>query len=287
LILAGNQITVRNVIVSYVVAAIAHNCILFTISFYFVRRNEPGMLSFPINWGLARDYLRFTWRTFTSSLLKAGNQNVENLIIAYFTSTEMAGMYKILHNILTPVRFISAPLSQLAYPKLVRLYEQQQFKQITAYLISTNKVILCVALPYVAAAVLLLHPVLQLLNSDYVLPNMRVSFAMLGVAFVVQAMFGWWVRAYSNAKNPNYSITMGVFQSLYIILIGALCTWRWGVHGFCGSYLAMVVMASAYWMRKLRAIEDGDTLLVGDQTSVQDRPSVAPQTTLQRTCPLG
>lgn len=65
--------------------------------------------------------------------MKAGNSNIDNLLIAYFINAHMVGIYQIIKKILSPIGNFTSPFSMLVYPKLVNYFETQQkekFKEI-------------------------------------------------------------------------------------------------------------------------------------------------------------
>ena len=66
----------------------------------------------------------FNFKTFISSSLKAGNNNIDTLLIAYFINANMVGIYQIIKKILTPSSFIVKPFSMLLYPKLIKYFEK-------------------------------------------------------------------------------------------------------------------------------------------------------------------
>ena len=60
----------------------------------------------------------------------------------------------------------------------------------------------------------------------------------------------WWVRAFSNTVNPNYSIYMNLFATFFQLTFTIFLTKYFGFLGMLVSFIIMNTFILGFWLRK-------------------------------------
>ena len=60
----------------------------------------------------------------------------------------------------------------------------------------------------------------------------------------------WWVRAFSSTVNPNYSIYMNLFATVYQLIITILIIKYFGFIGMLVSIIIMNILIMGFWLKK-------------------------------------
>lgn len=166
---------------------------------------------------ILKEYWSFNIKTFTSSSLKAGATNIDNLVLSYYANAQMVGIYQTIKKMLSPLAFVIAPFSTLTLTKIVSYYESKNFlklhdivKKVTVKLLLINIVVL-------VALFLILEPFLTLQN---ITTNNKVYIAFFVLAiFYSLPLYIWWGRNFIILYNPMLPIYSNLLLSVNSIWI--------------------------------------------------------------------
>jgi O-antigen/teichoic acid export membrane protein len=244
-----NLTNLDDIIYSFLMASIVS--FLYTIYIFLNSYlKEFKNIKLQINKKILKEYWNFNIKTFLSSSLKAGNQNIDNLIIGYFLNTESVGIYQILKKILSPVLVIAAPFSSLVYPKLISFFETNQKEKFKNIIIKISLYILIFSLFYFSISYCFLNNILNLmsvsLNNKY-----DIYFILLALLVVINSQM-WWVKAFSNTVNPNYSVVGNLFATVYQLSVVVLITKYYGLVGMIISIVIMNILIYLYILQKVK-----------------------------------
>jgi O-antigen/teichoic acid export membrane protein len=217
-----------------------------SFAFYYIYRLDYLRVFVNKNMHLIKDYWVFNIKTFMSSSLKAGNQNVENLILGFFVNAEAVGIYQTLKKLLSPVAIAVQPLSMLLYPKMIQLYETKRIDDIQRMV---SKVSLCVL------AIVALYGVLINISLNYILHLMEIKYqhdylGYLIIIFFTSAISAllWWCRIFSNTVNPAYSLCMNLLATFYQLIFVSICAYFYGLNGVLFALLLLQVILGICWI---------------------------------------
>lgn len=198
------------------------------------------------------EYFKFSVSTFLSSSLKAGNQNVDTLIIGFFINPTQVGFYSLFRQFLAPISMIATPFASQIYPRFVQCVVERKRDLMRDTIRSGNRILLVGFL--VAAG--LIAPALYFYGQWNGLSFTTDHFTTFGVmafgTLLLQQM--WWARALSLSLNPNWSIYAGILSSAVMIFAGSLFVWLCGLVGAAITGLLSALLLTVYWNIKLRTV---------------------------------
>ncbi len=197
---------------------------------------------------LLKKYLTFNFKTFFSSSLKAGNKNVDNLILAYFFNAQIVAIYQIIKKILSPIAMIAKPFSTLVYTKLIKYYENNQKTKFRDIILKISFYIIIISIVYSLLSIVFVDKIFYLMNIEFI--STYNTYIIISAFIIIISSQMWWVRIFSNTVNPNYSIYMNLFAVLYQLCITILMSKYFGFEGMLYSMLLMQVLIYLYWLQK-------------------------------------
>ena len=219
------------------------------IVFYKEYFNEYGQEIFTFNKILFREYFNFVLKTFTSSLLKAGNHKVDTLILAFVIDVKTVGVYEIVKKIVViPINFISMPLSMLYYPKLVSAFKLKNIQDIRTIIFKTTFIIVSVCLFILFIEYIVLSQVLGYLNIVF----SEQYYMWLLLLFMFYVPVEWWSRIFSNSTNPVYSIYSNLTSMIYSLTVLVFFAYYFGIIGFLWALLVIKILIFIMWAYFLR-----------------------------------
>ena len=244
------HVNINYIIYSYIMASFFVT--LFIITIFTIRfLKEFRSIQIEKNRELIKEYISFNMKTFLSTTLKAGNNNIDNLILGYFTDTKTVGIYQALKNILAPVNFVATPFSMMTVSKLTKLYSQKKYKEfknlikiITFKIVqiaSVISILLYFALPYIL-------DILKIENNNY-----EIVFFML-IIYTLLIVSMWWSRIFATIVNPMMSVYGGIYILIHNLLITTLLTYLFGFYGLVSSFIIIYFIISIYFIKKLKEI---------------------------------
>lgn len=248
IILGSGGINLHQIISAGLVAAMSASV---TVYVFLLVKLVHSFIKIPvtINRGLIVDYLSFSLSTFLSTALKAGNQNIDTLVLGLVTDARLVGIYALFRQFLAPLAFISGPFATLAYPRFVQAVVDRRQTEIRAAIRQVNVKLIMV---YAGALILMIPAMigygwwlkLDLQSADY------LTFAiMIGSAFLSGQL--WWARPFSNAVNPNFSLQGNLFATLFLLTCIYPATSHFGLLGTSTVMLILGFGATIFWNSKL------------------------------------
>ncbi len=205
-------------------------------------------INYIYNKVILKEYWSFNLKTFISSSLKAGNQNIDNLIIAYFLNAQLVGIYQVIKKILSPLLIIASPFSSLIYPKLIHYFETNQKERFRKIIVKTSLYILIISMIYGFVMNFCYEFLLDYMRVTY-LPEYHLYYLLLLVLIILNSQM-WWVRAFSNTVNPNYSIYMNIFATLFQLTFTVVLSKYFGLEGMLSSMIFMNLAILLFWFQK-------------------------------------
>ena len=227
--------------------------VLITGSIYFLPIIElMGQLRHA---GLAkdqlRDYGRFTASTFLSSTLKAGNQNIDTILLGYLTSPAVVGVYDILNQFLMPLKVISSPFSSQITPRFVQSIASQKVDDVKDTIQHAGVLLTKISLPVFIAVTPLMIVYGQWNELNFRLEH-YTCFALLFLSAAMEQR-RWWVRSFSISTNPAVSVQAGTLSSIVAISsIIALASALGGLIGTAGGVFTKNVVVTFFWNKRLK-----------------------------------
>ncbi len=247
-ILILNKLFLIDIIYVFLISSIVS--FLYTISIFlksYIVEYKSVLLKF--NKPLLKEYWSFNIKTFLSSSLKAGNENIDNMLIAYFLNAQIVGIYQIIKKILLPISILSIPFSMLIYPRLIYFFETDQKEKFKNIIIKISTYILLIGILYSLFAHVFLDDIFDLMVVEF---NETYSYyyILIAVTSIITSSLLWWVRIFSNTVNPNYSLYMNLFATFYQLTITIYMTKIFGLEGLLISFMIMNMLIFVYWIKK-------------------------------------
>jgi len=259
------ELVLKNLLLIYMILTHENNsletilliyiCSSFLVYIYaliiFVKNFKKLFIGVTIcmNYEILKEYWHFNLKTFISSSLKAGNQNIDTLLIAYFINAEMVGIYQVIKKILSPINFIIKPFSMLVYPKLIKYFENKEVEKFKKLLFRITSYILLVVVVYNIVIFIGIEYILNILNIHF-LPEYNILLILMFIISTVSSTM-WWARIFSNVVNPNYSLYMNLFATCYQLSVTIFLVYIFGLMGMLGSIIIMHCILLFYWIKKV------------------------------------
>ncbi len=199
--------------------------------------------------GPLREFLAFSASTFASSTLKAGNQQIDTLVLAGVSGPGVAGLYGLFRQFLSPLAFASGPLSAIAYPRFVQAVAERRGAAVRSTVAAINNRL---AWGYGAMSVVIAVALGVYLDwmSIAVEPAQYAAFVLM----VVTAYNGgrlWWARPFSNAVDPSLSLKANLGASVALLATLWPAASIFGINGVAAMMAAVSVALSVWWRRQL------------------------------------
>lgn len=243
-----NKLFLIDIIYVFLISSIVS--FLYTISIFlksYIVEYKNVLLKF--NKPLLKEYWNFNIKTFLSSSLKAGNENIDNMLIAYFLNAHIVGIYQIIKKIVLPISMLSMPFSMLIYPRLIHFFETDQKEKFKNIIIKISTYILLIGILYSLFAYVFLDNIFDLMVVEF---NETYSYYYMLIALtsIFTSSLLWWVRIFSNTVNPNYSLYMNLFATFYQLTITIYMSKLFGLEGLLISFMIMYMLTFIYWIKK-------------------------------------
>jgi O-antigen/teichoic acid export membrane protein len=202
------------------------------------------------NKDIFNEYWIFNIKTFTSSSLKAGNNNIDNLLIAYFLTSQSVGFYQIIKKILSPIDIIIVPFSTLVYTKLVRYFEKKEIGMFKILIFKITRYIFLFSILYILFIYFYIDDIFNIINVK-TLPELNILFFLLSFFMIIKSMH-WWTRVFSNVVNPNYSLYMNSFATIYQLTITVFFIYFFNIKGLIISIILLYILIGVYFLIKVK-----------------------------------
>lgn len=199
------------------------------------------------------DYARFSMSTFISSALKAGNQNVDTLVLGYFTNPASVGAYTLFRQFLAPVSMVTSPFAAQSYPQFSEAVAQRRVGLISSTVSHANRLLLGAFLGLALAIVPSLVVYGNWNGLDFRGEHYLTFALMMLNALILQQL--WWCRPFSVAVDPNLSLRGNLIYSVSMLISLVLAVKLAGLVGVGLALTATALMQQAYWSASMRKID--------------------------------
>jgi len=237
--------TLKILIISFVFSSGVSWGIVF-LFFIFSAKKEYKHIHASFNKALIKEYWNFNLKTFLSSSLKAGNQNIENLILGFFVNAESVGIYQTIKKIISPISIMVQPLSMLFYPKMIMYFEFKNALEIKNIIIKATQYIAILIITFAGVIIVNIELILEFMNVSY-----KTNYAVyLHIIFLISSItaFLWWVRIFSNTVNPTYSLYLNLMATVYQVIITSFFAYLYGLYGVLFSLLTLQLILACFWL---------------------------------------
>lgn len=198
--------------------------------------------------GFIFDFLSFSFKTFISGFLKAGNRKIDELSIATFADPQALGLYGLIKQFLVPTTFLTTPISTVWYPKFVEIVTiggNHLLSLIHSINIKAVKFLVGVTLFLVLCNLLYL----KYLGVNLDLMNTSIVFLSSGTALMQASQ--WWARPFSNAVNPMMSVEINFYATALSIFVLIPSVYFWGIFGAAVISFLIAMIVVFYWRYNL------------------------------------
>ncbi len=213
------------IVESYALASMVTTGLMITV-FLYRFREEFHTIPLSYNTVLIKEYLLFNSKTFFATSIASINNNIDTIMLGYFTNTTLVGVYQSLKNLLIPISFISSPYAMLTTTQLTKYYSMHDranfmgtIKKVTQVVLSLNVIIIVIML-------IGLDSFLSIIGVNEVL---RLEYFMLAMIVAIKQSI-WWNGIVINFYNP---LLIGVLSLVYSLLFQIVV---WSLYGVVPSF---------------------------------------------------
>jgi O-antigen/teichoic acid export membrane protein len=241
----------KNIIWTLIIASFSS--LFFTVIIFlksYIKEFQNTPLSF--NKLIIKEYYFFNIRTFVSSSLKAGNNNIDTLLIAHFFNAQSVGFYQLIKKILSPIGMVAEPFSMLVYPKLIYFFENNDFLKFKNLIVEVSFYIFLFALAFIFIEYIFIEDILAFFSVK--ISTELYSLYCLQSFLIIATSMVWWVRVFSNVVNVNYSLYMNIFATVFQLSITVCLTYLFGIKGLIISMFVMTLIIGLYNYLKLKGL---------------------------------
>ena len=248
-IISGKELNLDYIVTAHLYASFIFIFPLLRIYYIvFIKLHKHAIFS---DTQQVKNFASFSLKTFISSLLKSGNQGIDNLAVTYFISAESLGIYGLIKKFFSPLHFIVAPYTTIWYPKFVQAFESGPSEVfLTIKRLTKSHLNLIFLLPIISFLCIFY---LQSINT-IVTASIIYTMVLCGLANFLQS-FLWWARPFGNTVNPNYSISINLICSFISIISLIIFIPYLNIVGAALSILIVNIVAYLYWVRKLNLLK--------------------------------
>ncbi len=226
-IILYSRVSIENLIYITIFSAfLTYIFSLFSSCFLIKYKPDFGFLKSP---EISLEYFYFTGQNFLSTVIKAGNKQIDSLIVAKYLGQGSIAIYDLVKKFCLPINLITNTTTINSFPVFVD-YRHKRKKDIYLYIRDLDrKLIVICSLGLVVIALSL--PFIELIY------NIEISFLLF--VFLLFAtlvnQFLWWTRSFSIVFNQKLSIYINLYSSISSLTILVVLTSNFGFVGLiCG-----------------------------------------------------
>lgn len=247
--------TLTAIILTQVIATFGITLFLYIIFFYYATRYLiiHKSLNSGFNKNILHDIFSFNIITFASTTLKAGHQNLDIILINFFSDNTTTGIYKTLKQLFSPLQFISAPLSWIYFRDFSKQKEQGKHQQVYRKIISVTSSLFVIGLLY---SVVLFQFIPQISYVMNITDNQVLIYSMVYfiASISIFVLVGWWLRIFSNVYTPKLSLYLNLFAVIYTAIFLSLLGYYFSYKGILAGTLLLQVALNCIGFFVLRKI---------------------------------
>ena len=244
----GVTLTFKYIIYSIIIPAVL---VTFTVYLFPLIKLIGPLRGVPLPKDQCSDYVRFSLNTFLSSTLKAGNQNIDTIILGYLTNTSEVGIYSLFSQFLSPMAMVSAPFSSQITPRFVQAIAENRSNDIRDTISHANNLLIRGFFLILIVIVPIMVIYGKYNNLNFTLEHYAGFSIMIVSAFFSQQF--WWCRSFSISTQPKFSVQAGILASAITpFAVYFLISITGGFLGAATGILITQVMLMFFWMTKLK-----------------------------------
>lgn len=210
------ETSLREIILVFIVTSISS--FMYTIVVFFKKYMiQFSNVKYNYNKDILKEYWSFNLKTFFSSSLKAGNDQIDILVLSYFTSAYTIGIYSIFKKILSIFSVVISQISAVTFTQIIKLYESHQFSQMLHNIKRKTLLIFSLITPMFIVSIVLLSFIFTYMNVSFN-EMYYVAFVILFLKVITSALMWWW-RAFIITYNPTIPIYINTLNLVNTILI--------------------------------------------------------------------
>lgn len=239
IVLNGDKIILNDLVYAHVVS---YFFILFGFVFVFSMHYREHYKHVPcvINYMFVKEYLVFSMKTFTSTLLKAGNKNIDSLVISYLMTSSEVGYYQAIKKCFSLIEVVAQPWTMLSYSKLVGYYTERNIVKLKGYILQVTLKITIFSVLIGTPILYFIEDILKIIDGEIQGEVYAIS-SLLLLGYLTSASV-WWGRVFSNVVNPNLSIYSNFGSLLYNLSVMYLLVKFFGILGAAISFLVINIL---------------------------------------------
>ncbi|MEE1896845.1 oligosaccharide flippase family protein [Flavobacterium rakeshii] len=225
--------------------------IIFFSSIFIIRYNrEINLKLVSVNFSVKKSiyFCVFSWRNFLSTIIKAGNKQIDSLIVAKFISITYVGVYDLVKKFSTPINLVSNVLIINMLPEIIK--NKKREGKLFSRIKKINKRLLLFFLIWLVVLMLSNSLIERFLLIEY---SMLIFSGLLIVNFLNQIM--WWTRAFSTAYNQKLSIYFNGLATLLSCTVLIFLVVNWDIWGLIGGLFFIRILLYYLWNQKLKQNE--------------------------------
>ncbi|MBY7864686.1 hypothetical protein KW428_18570 [Vibrio fluvialis] len=218
---------------------------LSLLIFYILcNRKKLSLFSYLIP---TKEYFEYSTKLFLSSLLKAGNQKIDVMIVKYYLGYEITAFLDLIKKLFSPLNIINMVLTNQKTKEIMVLLTKDRIIECNVKIQRINKYQWIFILLYVLLLLILFEcNMLRWVG----IPNGVSINSALFLVFCLSyssSFLLWWTRIFSSAINPMISVKANFYALIYISLIVNLITNIWLINGFVVSYASYTLFIYLFW----------------------------------------
>ena len=204
----------------------------------------------PISEKEIRSYIQFSLSTFVSSALKAGNRNIDTLILGFLTSPASVGIYSLFKQFLSPLGLMVGPFYEQIYPRFVHAMSDNDSASMRHTISTTNLMLFKWTFVLLFAVILVAASYWSYMGLVFSKEYMITFFLMAASSLILQRL--WWSRAFALAHDPNTSIVANIFSTILTVTMVFAGVQMFGLIGAAIGVLVSTVFINCFWQYILR-----------------------------------
>jgi O-antigen/teichoic acid export membrane protein len=258
--------TGENPAVDAIIAAYVSANVLFTLALagLALPRVAAGPLRFRVAWSarMAKEFLSFSGHTFVSSLIKVGINDMDKLILGYYSAVQDVGAYDIVKRLAGLLLWVGAPLGPVAYPAFVGYFHKRRFGEMIRLVAVLTPLVMGVSV-LAGAAIGYGHEYLAAWFNLTAVPVMSILVPLLVQNTLLNGV--WFSRALANSMGePQVSIYFNLAMALLTVtMLLALVPEGHGPGAALATLVAAIVtfcLWISYFALKVRTWQKGADL---------------------------
>lgn len=194
----------------------------------------------------AFSYIRISYFNYA---LNGLTKSIDNLLVAYFFSNQVVGLYATLKQFSMPLTYIVAPVINLSYRSFSKSLRAEEFSNIVNVISTSLKYLLLILMPsfVFATAALYMYTAVQEITFE------RRELLVYLFTFIATStsVTYWWSRPLAAVYNPRLSIhAQIIFLLIYLSLVAPLSRTA-GLIGFSLVSCICSIGLLLYWVKVL------------------------------------